>query len=179
MPDEVQRLRGILLNDQGYHALCDGHFDEALELLDGSIDACRRAEDWDGEVVALQNKFVTQCRARRHRDALRTEREVLDALFRARAYPKVEQYWTNVAQSVNTLSSLREVIVIRDQHRDEDVQRAVEEHGLDNVKAADLVIVVEGQELVEVMGNLPVAERVQFFDEITHAIRREMDALGV
>jgi hypothetical protein len=172
-------FKGTLLNDDGYRALQCGMVVESLELFRLSVLACRRAGDVDGEVLAQENTYLALRAARRYPEALDAVIALIDPMFRARRYLKVHQYYVEIMQALLTLAELGDPYIVRDEARDDDVRRGVAElGGVEALQRRGLLTVAPDQDVLEVLGHIPAAERQQFVERFTDRVVAHTDQLG-
>jgi hypothetical protein len=167
-PDaEAQMVRGQLLNDQGYRARTEGRFDLALELFEDSLAVCEQVADWDGAVVALENRYLTFHAAARYPDALAELRRIFPALARAQSFDKLANYAHELQHSVESLSRLGRVCVVRRSHLDADLRRCAADAG------AEILLVEDGQDVLEVLAYATPDERAALLADFSRALGLE------
>jgi tetratricopeptide (TPR) repeat protein len=183
MDENPQKMRGILLNDQGFMALKEGRIDEAVDLFQRSLKIARRIGDWEGVAITLENLYLAHRATQHYPEALATLEEVFNANLLAGSYAKIKQYWLEVAEAINTLAMFDQYCVVRDGHETEDIQRFLQATGFsraDLTQGKVKVLIAEtAQDVLEVMGNLPSTEQMAFFDRITETIASHLRSRNV
>jgi hypothetical protein len=171
--------KSALLNNDGYRALQKGRAAEALELFRLSALESRRTGDDEGEVLALENTYLALRAQRRYPEALDAIVALIDPMFRSGLYSKALQYFVEVSQATLTLAEMNDPYVVREDSRDEDVNRGIAEvGGAEALRRRGLLLVSADQDVLEVLGHIPRRERRRFVDRFTSEVVAHTQVLG-
>ena len=167
---------GQFLNDQGYRALKAGQLDEAAALLVRSIAICRQIRDWEGEVIASENLIVALLELRRWDEALEVFADTVEAQSRAQLHERMILSAADLFKSIELLDKEGNPYVVRDGHRDEDVQRAVDERGKAAIQR-DGVLIVDDGDILAALSQVPRPQRLAVMRRVS-AIVQDAAARG-